>query len=229
MACFFLDFDVGSTAEKFPVKADALTAIQQLESELLPCTAIVDSGGGYHAYWRLQVPVAADKWLPIAQQIKRALVSAGVAADPAVTADLARVLRVPGTVNRKTGTPRACGFVEHHAGREYSIEEIRAALHKYELLYSGNHAEMGLDVSILNAHPLISGRPPAAALGRPRLLLGSAFPPAPTPENVHRACPALQKLALTGGHSEEAWSLGIVNTAAFTSDPEAAVLPPTEN
>lgn len=48
-------------------------------------------------------------------------------------------------------------------------------------------------------------------------------PPAPNRKDVEIACPAIKALASTGGTTEEEWSLGIVNTAKFTADPEEAV------
>ena len=49
-----------------------------------------------------------------------------------------------------------------------------------------------------------------------------ANPPSPSRQDVEAACPAIRLLATTGGASEESWSLGIVNTAKFTIDPEDA-------
>jgi len=47
-------------------------------------------------------------------------------------------------------------------------------------------------------------------------------PPSPSRQDVEAACPAIRLLAVTGGDSEESWSLGIINTAKFTLDPEDA-------
>lgn len=47
-------------------------------------------------------------------------------------------------------------------------------------------------------------------------------PPAPSHQDVEAVCPAIRVLAITGGKTEEAWSLGIVNTAKFTQNPQAA-------
>jgi hypothetical protein len=47
-------------------------------------------------------------------------------------------------------------------------------------------------------------------------------PPSPSRQDVEASCPAIRLLAATGGESEESWSLGIINTAKFTSDPEDA-------
>ncbi len=218
LSCFFLDFDVGAEPGKYAFKADAIAALHHLETDLLPSTVVVDSGGGYHAYWRLREQIPAARWLPLAQRLKHALQAAGVRADPTVTADLARVLRVPGTVNRKTATPRPCQFIEF-TGEMYSVKEFESALDRYESLHSKKSK------STLPATPsadMLPGTKPSAAHGAPVLQLGFSLPPAPTPDEVEQACPAIQSLALTGGQSEEAWSIGLINTAAFTSDPETA-------
>ena len=47
-------------------------------------------------------------------------------------------------------------------------------------------------------------------------------PPSPTRQEVETACAAVKALAQTGGKTEEEWSLGIINTAKFTLDPEEA-------
>jgi hypothetical protein len=49
-----------------------------------------------------------------------------------------------------------------------------------------------------------------------------ANPPSPSRQDVEAACPAIRLLATTGGNLEESWSLGIINTAKFTLDPEEA-------
>ncbi len=47
-------------------------------------------------------------------------------------------------------------------------------------------------------------------------------PPSPSRQEVEIACGAIRELAKTGGLTEEVWSLGIINTAKFTRDPEDA-------
>ena len=49
-----------------------------------------------------------------------------------------------------------------------------------------------------------------------------ANPPSPSRQDVEAACPAIRLLAAAGGETEESWSLGIVNTAKFTLNPEDA-------
>ena len=66
----------------------------------LRASAVWDTGGGYHCVWLLDQPIILDDTTrPIARHLEREWVHS-LGADPAAT-DFARVLRVPGTYNRK--------------------------------------------------------------------------------------------------------------------------------
>jgi hypothetical protein len=67
---------------------------------------VVDSGGGLHVYWPLAEDAPVAQWKPVAEALKRACKAGGLDIDMTVTADAARVLRVPGTMNFKYGEPR---------------------------------------------------------------------------------------------------------------------------
>jgi hypothetical protein len=69
---------------------------------------IVASGGGLHCYWPFDKPLTVAEWKPIAEAFKRLCKERSLAIDNTVTADAARVLRVPGTKNfkKKYGEPR---------------------------------------------------------------------------------------------------------------------------
>ena len=62
---------------------------------------IVNSGGGLHCYWPLKEAIPVDTWKPVAENFKRLCKQEDMAIDMTVTADAARVLRVPGTINFK--------------------------------------------------------------------------------------------------------------------------------
>ena len=93
-------------AEGLPRKEQALEFLGDME---LPPTLIVDSGGGLHVYWLFETPwvlstaedvaQAARVTTAFEQHIQRRFRGRGWALDS--VSDLARVLRVPGTVNRK--------------------------------------------------------------------------------------------------------------------------------
>lgn len=66
---------------------------------------VLSSGMGLHAYWPLSASVTRDEWRYVAEKLKQAVV--GWKTDPTITADAARVLRLPGCTWRKGLEPRA--------------------------------------------------------------------------------------------------------------------------
>ena len=106
---FFLDLDCGP-GKDYPTQNEAVVALQGFCKLLgLPKPALINSGRGVHAYWFLLEPITVEEWLPIAEGLKRLCVKYNLLADPSVTADAARVLRVPGTHNYKTDPPSGVG------------------------------------------------------------------------------------------------------------------------
>ena len=107
---FFLDLDCGATKD-YPDQDKALVALQGFCKTLsLPKPKLVNSGRGVHAYWFLSESIGLDDWLPVAERLKKLCAEHGLLADPAVTADAARVLRVPTTHNYKTDPPSPVEF-----------------------------------------------------------------------------------------------------------------------
>lgn len=101
--CFFLDLDCGE-GKDYPDQCSAVKALRTFVEELsLPKPVLVSSGYGVHVYWLLTEAVSAHEWLPVADQLKHTCKVRGLRADPSVTADIARVLRIPGTHNHKYG------------------------------------------------------------------------------------------------------------------------------
>lgn len=69
---------------------------------------IVASGGGIHCHWPLTEPADITTWKPIAENFKRLMFQEGLKVDMTVTADAARLMRIPSTFNNKAKyeTPR---------------------------------------------------------------------------------------------------------------------------
>lgn len=84
-------------AEYVHVDIDDPAALSWLREFHLPPTAVVASGGGYNAYWKLAKPLAD---LDMVESINRWLVG-GLDGDRAAI-DVSRILRVPGTMNLPT-------------------------------------------------------------------------------------------------------------------------------
>ena len=108
---FFLDLDIGEGANKFPTQADAIRELAKFVKQAnLPRPFVLNSGRGIHVYWVLTEDVGKHEWLTTASRLKRLCASSGFNADPAVTADMARVLRVPSTHNYKCDPPAPVTF-----------------------------------------------------------------------------------------------------------------------
>lgn len=94
--CSALWVDIDMDSGDYKSKEDAYRAI----CDFTPvATVIIDSGGGLHALWRI-TPIKVDSiTLPQLKQTLKGLAMA-LKGDPHV-AELARVLRLPGTINTK--------------------------------------------------------------------------------------------------------------------------------
>jgi hypothetical protein len=124
---FYLDLDCGLD-KPYTNKRHAVEALLSFCKEhFVSPTIIVNSGGGVHAYWTLDNEVTTEAWLPIALALKDRCEMFGLDADPTVTADSARILRVPGTFNQKGGTPREVKVI-YEKDTDYSVDMLRAKL-----------------------------------------------------------------------------------------------------
>ena len=97
----FLDLDCGPLKE-YPSQKLAVDALRSFCKELsLPKPLMVNSGRGVHVYWPLTEAVSAAEWVDAAERLKKACANKGLLADPSVTSDVVRILRVPSTHNYK--------------------------------------------------------------------------------------------------------------------------------
>lgn len=117
--CLFGEYDVKDYGDKEAIK-DHLWSLPIYPS------VIIDSGGGYHCYWLLASPVVVtDDNRDDIRRLQYAWVKLVGSDDD--SKDLARVLRVPGTLNRKEKyAPNypVVSFVECDFERLYSLEEF---------------------------------------------------------------------------------------------------------
>jgi len=105
---FYLDLDCeADNPKKFPDQATALQELRRFCKVMrLPKPITVDSGRGIHVYWPLNEDVTLAEWVPVAERLKAKCKEHGFKADPAVTSDAARILRMPGTHNHKDNPPK---------------------------------------------------------------------------------------------------------------------------
>jgi hypothetical protein len=119
LSCVHADFDF-NTGNNAHAKSALPKVVGELDDFLLeigmmPPTFRVNSGNGMHAYWRLAEPLifsddaARAKGAALLKNFQRTIIKLakekrGWEFDN--TADLARVLRYPGTKNHKTNPPK---------------------------------------------------------------------------------------------------------------------------
>ncbi len=105
---FWLDLDVGedkaTSGEGYATQTIAIEKLWEFVNDLgLPDPMVVNSGRGVHAYWPLNKDVDAASWWKLAKVFDAVIKYYGLLADPACTADRARILRPIGTTNHKNG------------------------------------------------------------------------------------------------------------------------------
>lgn len=131
LTALFADVDLlapGHAAQNLP--ADPVDAIRTVAAAVGAAPSmVVHSGGGLHPYWLLEDPLLLDT-AAARREADEMLKALGARIEPAFAArgwhfdtqvqDLSRILRVPGTYNRKVPTePRAC-YVLDASGPSYS-------------------------------------------------------------------------------------------------------------
>lgn len=98
---------------------------------------LVSSGHGLHAHWTFDEPLPRERWQEVARKFKALTEAFGLKADPTVTADPARVLRVPCTYNfRDPDNPVEVELLP--------IPGDGSALHEFEAAVGRGLAESGV-------------------------------------------------------------------------------------
>lgn len=121
----YLDLD----SKEFGSIEDALRRLMVFVKAvgLPPPSIYVHSGRGVHVYWCLDADVPVAEWLTVAQALKAKCIELEFPADPTVTADPARILRAPGSLNRKGKDPIPCRVLGDN-GSVYPLSQLAAQL-----------------------------------------------------------------------------------------------------
>ena len=134
---FFVDLDCG-LGKPYADQSAGLVALKEFikKTELPKPTVIVNSGRGVHAYWVVEQPLPKAEWKTLAEGLKALCTAQNLHADPAVTADVARILRIPDTLNFKDiDNPQPVKILLH--GPRVSVEAIREKIVSDELQIAG--------------------------------------------------------------------------------------------
>jgi hypothetical protein len=123
---FWLDLDCGE-GKPYEDKNEAIADLGRFCKEVgLPKPTIVGSGGGVHVYWPLDEAITIEQWGGVAESLKALCVRHDLRADPAVTADAARILRIPGTMNYKSGEGRPVEIIVEGKARRF--EDLKSRI-----------------------------------------------------------------------------------------------------
>jgi len=133
---FFIDIDCGekkaADGKGYADIEQAKVALKKLchEAELPEPNTLINSGSGIHAYWSLTEFVPKDQWQDYARKLKAVTAKFGFLADPSRTADIASVMRIPGTLNHKYQPPKpvtVLQFSEQHIANAVMFAAIESA------------------------------------------------------------------------------------------------------
>ena len=102
---FFLDIDCGKGKPYPDHQSGSEAAMKFCAANNLPTPLMVNSGNGLHLYWVMDVEMSAAVWKPLAEALKDMCIKSKFDADHGVTADLSRIMRLPGSQNHKTSPP----------------------------------------------------------------------------------------------------------------------------
>lgn len=207
--CLRIDLDVGAgDPTKYATQQEAAGALIGFTRTLgLPTPWIIDSGYGIHAYWPFDRDVSLQQWLPMAEALKNAAAAHGLRVDATVTTDAARILRFPGTTNRKRGGAKPVRFLAE--GVPASPEQILSRL------------PAGTTFGITAAQL------PSSIAPRAQSELQSNLHPPYFLRGVLTSCPGMQAMLMNGGRraQEPLWkaTLDLVHGAADPLEKREAV------
>lgn len=190
---FWLDIDVGK-GKPWATVPDAAEAVERFCYQTgFPVPIYVGSGSGLHVYWPLALTLNPTDWLPYALGLKELASQHGLNPDPTRTADIASVLRTPGTHNRKhaIAAPVQAGPVQ-------------------------GPYDLGLFTRLLQVKPLIApaSRPGTRATGLNAALVSPPVHQASYAERVADQCEQVGALRQTRGNlAEPLWyaALGVLS------------------
>ena len=132
---FFADFDVAGPNHQTNGKVyfpDLNASIAFIDSLPLRPSLIVSTGGGVHPYWILREPLIlsdeekrdeADRQLKAwGAYLRDKAKERGIDIDP--VQELARVLRVPGSLNHKNGGAEPVTVIRNNTGMKYNVSDF---------------------------------------------------------------------------------------------------------
>jgi hypothetical protein len=127
LRAIWIDLDVGPD-KPYKTSKQALTEFKRFLDETglpKPSQMVASGSGGFHVYWFSKTKLIPGVWQMYAEALKALMVRHHLQTDLGSTADSARVLRVPGTLNWKHNPPKPVMLMPLD-GTEYDLSTIKA-------------------------------------------------------------------------------------------------------
>jgi hypothetical protein len=197
----WLDLDV---PKNYPTQEAALAALRAFCAELgLTPGFIVNSGGGIHVYFVLDVPVTPEVWRLLAGRLVAAAQAKNLKIDK-VTTDDERVMRLPTSINQKEeGNPRLVTIIEQ--GPDMTLAALEAALAPYPPLVTpgvrnspSSTGTVVLDPAVFPRRAPITHGPDFDRVSAER----EKFKIATSIDLLHQACPVVADSFARGGDGD---------------------------
>jgi hypothetical protein len=226
---FWIDLDIKRPGDKKTlVHADLPSAVGWLKNfcagTALPIPNLwVNSGYGLHLYWITEDPMTPEVWQPYAEALKAALVANNAIGDIGLSADSARILRPPETLNFKDpANPKPVSVLKQSP--EIPNQVIYDKLQPYMALAAnyGNGISSGSGALAGGPSAVMAQR--SGSLATPQSLVAAQ---ANMPARAERFLAAIatkchqvrDSLATSGaGDSYSLWYLGHLSLAHFCAD-----------
>jgi len=151
---FIVDIDVGpdkvTSGNGYATIEEAVAALYAFcgKVDLTEPNVVINSGTGIHGYFVLDSFLNREQWLLYAAKLKVLMKACGLRADPSRTADIAGVLRVPGTLNHKYSPPRpvtVLSFKEEPIELTVMLDAIDAAMVTFAVITDAPNANVVAD------------------------------------------------------------------------------------
>ncbi len=181
----------------------------------------VNSGYGLHWYWLFEDALTLQEWQPLANALKAGMLKNNWVGDTSITIDGARILRPPGTVNVKSGTPVPVEVLQKFSAADYPNQQLLDALKPWmgvvaQAQATGTHPRTAVVTPMLGPRPshITPGVNDVNQAAHAGMVSRYKF------EEIAKRC-AQVKLSLTNhglGDPYPLWYLGHISLAEFTSD-----------
>ncbi len=127
LAALWLDIDF---KQGYADQKEAAVAVVEFckASKMPPPSILVHSGNGLHVYWPFDTYLTVERWQRLSDALKEACKTLGLTADHSITADAARVLRVPGSKNWKDPANPKPVRILYSSGVRYSPDDLETFL-----------------------------------------------------------------------------------------------------